>query len=325
MAEQMLTLLGTGGTISTLPGADGAIPRMTANELAGSLGVDRIRAKDVFTRSSREIGPEEAWIMASAIEDEIRAGATGVVVTHGTDTIEETAYALALLVDPVIPIVLTGAMRSPHMPGADGPANLRAAACAASCAEVADYGPVVVMHDEIHLASLVTKGHGASVSAFGSPAAGPVGRIVENEPLLLLGPPRRSALLSRRTAPTKRVEIVNVCGGDDGLAVDSAAERSDGLVLAGTGAGHISAAAAVAAERAVAAGVPVVFASRCADGLTLAGTYGGAGSETELLRAGLVRSRFLNPAKARLRLLFGLSAGLGPDELFPSTEKGAAR
>ncbi|WP_234293545.1 asparaginase, partial [Nocardia jinanensis] len=197
MSEQ-LTVLGTGGTISTLPGADGAIPRMTADELASSLGVDRIRSKDVFTRSSREIGPAEAWILASAIEDEIRGGATGVIVTHGTDTIEETAYALALLVDARIPIVLTGAMRSPHMPGADGSANLRAAACTASCAEVADYGPVVVLHDEIHLASLVTKTHGVSVAAFTSPAAGPVGRIVENEPLLLLGPPRRKALLSRR-------------------------------------------------------------------------------------------------------------------------------
>ncbi|MFQ6398060.1 asparaginase [Nocardia sp. KC 131] len=322
MTEQMLSVLGMGGTISTVPGPAGAVPRITANELASSLGVDRIRSKDVFTRSSREIGPEQAWTLAAAIEDEIHCGATGVVVTHGTDTIEETAYALALLVAARIPIVLTGAMRPPHMPGADGPANLRAAASTASCAELAGYGPVVVMHDEIHLASLVSKTHGVGVAAFTSPAAGPVGRIVENEPLLLLGPPAQVALLSRRAAPTKRVEVVSVCGGDDGLAVESAAERSDAIVLAATGAGHVPTAVAAAAESAIADGVPVVFTSRCADGLTLAETYGGSGSETALLRAGLVRSRFLSPAKARLRLLFGLSAGLEPDELFPSAEKG---
>ncbi|WP_327151974.1 asparaginase [Nocardia sp. NBC_01329] len=325
MTEQLLTVLGTGGTISTRPGADGAIPRMTANELASSLGVERVRSRDVFTRSSREIGPAQAWTLAVAIEDEIRGGATGVIVTHGTDTIEETAYALALLVDTRIPVVLTGAMRAPHLPGADGPANLRAAACTASCAAMAAYGPLVVMHDEIHLAPLVTKSHGVSVAAFTSPAAGPVGRIVENEPLLLLGPPVHASLLARRAAPTARVEVVSVCGGDDGLAVESAAQRSDGIVLAATGAGHVSAAAAAAAKSAVAAGIPVVFTSRCADGLTLAETYGGPGSETELLRAGLVRSRFLSPAKARLRLLFGLSAGLAPDELFPSEEKGTSQ
>ncbi|MGW4068655.1 asparaginase [Nocardia grenadensis] len=322
MTEHLLAVLGTGGTISTLPGSDGAVPRMTAEELAGSLGVDRIRSMDVFTRSSREIGPAEAWTLAAAVENEIRRGATGVIITHGTDTVEETSYALALLVDTRVPVVLTGAMRSPHLPGADGPANLRAAACTASCAEVAAYGPVVVMHDEIHLASLVTKTHGVSVAAFSSPAAGPVGRIVENEPLLLLGPPAGTALLPRRTAPDKRVEVVSVCGGDDGLSIESAAQRSDGLVLAATGAGHISAAAAEAAAAAVADGTPVVFTSRCADGLTLAGTYGGPGSETDLQRAGLVRGRFLSPSKARLRLLFGLSAGLDPAELFGSAQKG---
>ncbi|MGW6330917.1 asparaginase [Nocardia rhamnosiphila] len=325
MTEQLLTVLGTGGTISTRPSAAGAVPRVTADELASSLGVERIRSRDVFTRSSREIGPGEAWILATAIQEEIDSGVTGVIVTHGTDTIEETAYALALLVEARVPVVLTGAMRAPHLPGADGPANLRAAASVAACPEVTRYGPVVVMHDEIHLAALVTKTHGVSVAAFTSPAAGPVGRIVENEPLLLLGPPNRTPLLARRAAPTQRVEVVHVSGGDDGLAVESAAQRCDGVVLAATGAGHVSGAVAAAAGRAVAAGVPVVFTSRCADGLTLADTYGGPGSETDLLRAGVIRSRFLGPAKARLRLLFGLSAGLDPHELFGSAEKGTSK
>jgi L-asparaginase len=320
MSNQLISVLSTGGTVSTVSSGGQAIPSATAAEIAESLGIARVRARDVLTASSREIGPSEIWKLAQAIEREIETGATGILVTHGTDTLEETAYGLALVLPRRVPVVLTGAMRPPFVAGADGPANVHAAALAASSPALAAYGPVVVMHDEVHLASFVTKIHSARAAAFGSPSAGPIGQVLEEEVVLLLGPSPQEARLSRAAAPNKRVELVALVGGDDGLAIESAAERSDGLVLAAVGAGHMSTSAARAAERAVDSGVAVILASRCVDGLVMSRTYGGAGSETQLIHAGLVRSRFLSPAKARLRLLFGLSAGMSAHDLFPANE-----
>jgi L-asparaginase len=311
-----VSLLAMGGTISTEHSARGATPRHGASTLASVLSLPvELRPRDVRTMSSRAVTPDDMWALAEAVREEIAAGVDGVVITHGTDTMEETAYALALLVDTPVAVVLTGAMRAPHLPGADGAANLDAAVVAALHRPLAGYGPVVVFQDEIHVARLVTKHHSARVAAFASPSAGPVGFVSEHDVELLLGPPPETDRLPTTATPEARVEIIWAAAGTDGALVDAIGDRIDGLVVAGAGGGHVSPSLAEAAVR-VARSRPVVLASRCEDGAVLRRTYGGAGSETHLLGAGLLSAGVLSPVKARLRLAFGLSAGLAADQLF---------
>jgi L-asparaginase len=318
MRPVTVSLLGMGGTIATVPHPDGARAGRPAADLSDALppGV-QVRPRDVRTVSSRAVTPGDMWALAQAVREEIAGGADGVVVTHGTDTIEETAYALALLVDTRVPVVLTGAMRGGHLPGADGPANVAAAVAAAACPRMAAYGPVVVFQDEIHVARLVAKAHSTRVAAFGSPAAGPVGHVSEGRAHLLLGPPPVPDLLPETAPPRARVEALWAAAGTDGALVDALAGTVDGLVVAGTGGGHLPPPFAEAAVRLAESGTPVVLASRCADGPQLRRTYGGTGSERHLLGAGLLPAGVLSPVKARLRLLFGLSAGIAAADLFP--------
>ena len=317
-----VSVLGMGGTIATVPHADGARAGRGAEDLVAGLplGVE-VRTKDVRKVSSRAVTPEDMWALAEAVREELAGGADGVVVSHGTDTIEETAYALALLVPPTAPVVLTGAMRGGHLLGADGPANLAAAVAVAADPRMAAYGPVVAFQDEIHVARLVTKAHSTRVAAFASPAAGPVGYVSEGRVELLLGPPPVRDLLPATASPTAHVELVWATAGADGTLVDAVAAHVDGLVIAGTGGGHLSTPLTGAAERAVGAGTPVVLASRCVDGPQLRDTYGGVGSERHLFAAGLLPAGILSPVKARLRLLFGLSAGTAATDLFEGSDR----
>jgi L-asparaginase len=319
-ATRSVSLLAAGGTISVVPSAAGARTHSGANELTPAAselpdGIE-VHPRDVLRRSSRAITLDDLWVLAQAVRAEIAAGHDGVVVTHGTDTLEETAYALSLLVETSVPVVVTGAMRAPHLAGPDGPANLRAALVAAAQPELAGYGPVVVFSDEVHVARLVTKMHSTRVAAFASPAAGPVGSIVEDQLELLLGPPPTPDRLPRTAAPDSRVAIIPAATGVDGSLVEAAAAELDGVVVAALGGGHVSPALGESLIRIAGSGCPVVVTSRCPDGALLSRTYGGAGSEIELRRAGLLFARSLTPPKARLRLAFGISADIPADQLF---------
>jgi len=229
---------------------------------------------------------------------------------------EETAYALALQLDVNIPIVLTGSMRPSHEPGADGPANLIGALRVATTPAAGRLGPVIVMQDEIHLARWVTKVHTSRVAAFSSPELGPVGHVVEGKVHLRV----RCApgdYLGMPDKLNKRVEIIWVSAGADGLLVDAAATVAQGLIVAGTGGGHVPPQMTGSLQSAVERGLPVVLASRCIDGPILESTYGGVGSETHLRRIGLHSAGALAPIKARLRLLTALALGKGAAEVFP--------
>ncbi|MHA6627103.1 asparaginase [Pseudonocardia sichuanensis] len=321
-AARSIGLLAAGGTISVVPSTSGAREHSGADALAPTAsalpdGID-VHPRDVLRRSSRAMGLDDLWTLAEAVRAEIAAGRDGVVVTHGTDTLEETAYALGLLVETTAPVVVTGAMRAPHLAGPDGPANVRAALVAAAQPALAAYGPVVVFADEVHVARLVTKAHSTRVAAFASPAAGPVGSVVEDRLELLLGPPPVPDRLPRTAAPARRIAIVPAATGVDGALVDAVAAELDGVVVAALGGGHVSPALGESLVRIAGSGRPVVVTSRCPDGALLSRTYGGAGSEIELREAGLHFAPYLTPPKARLRLAFGLSAAIPADELFPA-------
>jgi L-asparaginase len=322
-ATRTIVAVGSGGTISAVADArrrNGA--GLDVADIAGRAGalpdgVD-VRTVDVERIPGRAMGPPQMLAIAQELDARIAAGCDGVVVTHGTDTVEETAYLLALTLEPRVPVVLTAAMRLPGDPGHDGSANFLAAVAAALDPRVAALGPVLAIQDELHLARWVTKVHTSRVAAFGSPDTGPAGVIVEGA-VQLTGLARPDDHLGMPgDVAARRVELISVAAGMDGLLVDAAAERADGIVVAGSGGGHTPPAVAAALGRAIERGVAVVVASRCAAGPTLTGTYGGEGGEIHLRELGARFAGRLPALKARLRLQVALALGRDLDEVFPA-------
>jgi L-asparaginase len=314
-------LIALGGTISAAPNEVGrSFPARVATDLLSSVpdaaAIADVTAADIKQVPSRAVTPADMCALAHEIRGGVAEGYDGIVVTHGTDTMEETAYALALQLDVNIPVVLTGSMRPSHEPSADGPANLLCALRVATTPEAGRLGPVIVMQDEIHLARWVTKVHTSRVAAFSSPELGPVGHVVEGKvhlrtcyaPCDYLGMPDKL---------DKRVEMIWASAGADGLLVEAAATVAQGLVVAGTGGGHVPPQMTGSLQSAVERGLPVVLASRCIEGPVLESTYGGVGSETHLRSIGLHSAGALAPIKARLRLLTALALGKGAAEVFP--------
>ena len=327
-----LALFTLGGTIASTsaPGparpaesfaaADGGVtPRLTgADLLAGVPGLDAVGAEldvhDFRQIPSSSLAISDVIALAAAIRQQVAAGATGVVVTQGTDTMEETAFLLDLLWDGDAPVVVTGAMRNPALAGPDGPANVLAAAHVAASPAARGRGCLVVLADEIHAARYVRKSHTTSVAAFTSPLAGPLGLVAEGRVVMLAPGPARLNISAPAAASDVRTALVTMVLGDDGELLRAAAGRFEGLVVAGFGAGH--APAAVAADLgALAARIPVVLASRAGAGMVLAHTYAYPGSERDLRGRGLIGAGFLDPLKARILLHVLLAAGAGRAEI----------
>ena len=314
-------LIALGGTISAAPDEVGrSFPTRVAADLLSSVpdaaSIAEVTAADVKQVPSRAVTPADMCALAHEVQNGVQEGYDGIVVTHGTDTMEETAYSLALQLDANIPVVLTGSMRPSHEAGADGPANLVRALRVATTPAAGRLGPVIVMQDEIHLARWVTKVHTSRVAAFSSPGLGSVGHVVEGR-VRLHACYAPGDFLGMPGSLDKRVEIIWVAAGADGLLVDAAATAAQGLIVAGTGGGHVPPPMTRSLQSAVERGLPVVLASRCIDGHVLEGTYGGVGSETHLLSIGLHPAGALAPIKARLRLLTALALGKGAAEAFP--------
>jgi L-asparaginase len=241
----------------------------------------------------------------------VRQGeADGVVVVQGTDTLEETAYLWDLLWPHVHPFVVTGAMRPPDVPGADGPANLLAAVTVAASEVAADMGVLVVIGDEAHAARHVAKRHTTSPSAFVSPDLGPVGRVQEAVPVLSARVPRHEPLPAPEGGAT--VAMLRASLDDDPALYRAAAEVSDGLVVDGFGAGQLRPEAGEVLAR-VARHKPVVLASRTGAGPVATRTYGGPGSGTDLLARGLVPSGRLGGLRSRVLLWVLLAGQRRPD------------
>jgi L-asparaginase len=321
-----VVLFTLGGTIASTPAAGGVVPRLTGADLLTSVpGLDRagleVQVNDFRQVPSSSLTIGDILDLAAAIRDQVSAGADGVVVSQGTDTIEETVFLLDLLYDGEAPVVFTGAMRHPMLAGADGPANLLAAVTVAASPQARGLGCLVVFGDEIHAARFVRKAHTTSVTAFISPPTGPLGVVAEGRPVVLTRPVRRPALPALPAPPSAaapgrdiRTGLVTMVLGDDGTLLDAAAGRFDGLVVAGYGAGHVPE-VLVARLGDLARRIPVVLASRTGAGMVLTRTYGYPGSELDLRDRGLIGAGFLDPIKARLLLHVLLLSGAARPEI----------
>jgi len=315
-----VAVIAMGGTIAMAPSASGGIvPSLGADDLVaavpGLAALDvEIRAATLRSLPSPSLGFDDLVALSDLVRAELAAGAVGVVITHGTDTIEETAFFLDVTVDTDAPVVVTGAMRHPEAAGADGPANLYAAVRVAAAPAARGLGALVVMSDEIHGARFVRKSHTFSTAAFVSPAFGPLGLMVEGDPRIR-GAARTGLTIAANPAIAGlRVGLLTVALGDDGELLRRAGDAFDGLVIAGLGAGHVPARMVeVVAE--FASAIPVVLSSRTGAGSVLRQTYGYPGSERDLLDRGLIQSGFLDPAKARVLLQLLLAVDATRDDI----------
>lgn len=317
-----VALLSLGGTIaSTAPAGERAVrPRLTPEELVAAVpGIAEVA--DIEASQLDQVpGSDVRWttLLAAAREARWRIadGCAGVVVTQGTDTIEETATALDLLVGGEAPVVVTGAMRNPTLPGAEGPANLLAAVSVAASPAARGMGALVVLHDEIHAARYVRKTHTQSLSAFVSSPVGPVGWVSEGSPRIAFRPVSRSPVVEVPADDAlPRIALVTVSQDDDGALLRHVAEEGyTALVVQAMGGGHVPERVVPALEALVTA-MPVVLASRTGGGEVLGATYGFAGSESHLVGLGLMPAGVLPASKARVALALLLASGLSGDAL----------
>jgi L-asparaginase len=304
-----VTVLSAGGTIAMA--GPRARPALDAEELVAAVPalarVAGLRARSLLDLPGAHLGAADALAIARAAVEETRAG-RGVVITHGTDTLEETAVLCDVVHARPEPIVLTGAIRPSTAAGADGPANLADAVAAAGAAELAGLGAVVAFAGELHAARAARKVASTSPAAFGSPASGPLGSVAEGR-VRIAARPARPEPLALPDRLDGRVPIVPTYLGDDGSGLRAALrDGADAIVFVALGAGHV-APPVLAALREAAGALPVAITVRPARGALLHETYGFEGAEGDLRGSGALPAASLSPQAARMILL----AALGSD------------
>nr|NLD40717.1 asparaginase [Actinomycetales bacterium] len=311
-----------GGTIAMTPAQPGepVSPGLNAADLVAAVPelaqIAQIRASSIRNVASPAIVVDDVLAALSFAHESAEGGAAGVVLTHGTDTLEETAYLLDLLWGRDEPIILTGALRAPTLPGADGPANVLSAVVTAADPDARGLGVLTVLDDSAHLARLVSKTDASGVWTFQSPGWGPVGRVHEQRLRMMLRPLRRFEPLPVPAVGEIRIPLVESPFDDDAAWVGPLAAGSPrGIVVNGSGVGHLSERTADALEEALAGGTPVVIASRSGSGTTLERTYGYPGAEVDLIRRGFVMGGYLSGRKCRLLLHVLLADGAGPERI----------
>jgi L-asparaginase len=314
-------ILTTGGTIASLPDPDTGAkrPAVSGEELIASVpGLDEvadIEVEEVAAESSWNLTPAHMLAVARRASEALaNAEVEGVVVTHGTDTLEETAFLTDLTLRADRPAVFVGAMRSPDEQSADGPRNLLNAVRVAAAPEARGAGAVMAMSDEIHAARWVRKLDTGLANAFGSPHHAPLGRVTPTEVELPFLPPR-AFTIDPPAELTHEVPIVNAHPGMEAAVIRAVIEATDaaGLVIEGTGSGNIPGSAAGGVSYALERGLPVVVATRVPGGANRSG-YGSPGGGAALAEIGAVAAGRLSAGKARLLLMVLLASGLsGPD------------
>ncbi|MGE8034531.1 asparaginase [Lysinibacillus sp. NPDC093692] len=316
--KKTILLIHTGGTISMAMSDEGAVmpnkenPLMKESSKLDALAT--IIEMEAFNLPSPHITQKEMLKLRNLIIEKVaEEKIDGVVITHGTDTLEETAYFLELTTDLSIPIVLTGAMRSSNELGADGVYNLVEAVRVAVDEEAREKGVLVAMNDEVHLAVNTTKTSTSSVNTFQSPQYGPIGLITKSRILFHHAPIGRQYV--DIDGLSKRVAMLKVYAGMEADLLDVVlACKYDGVVLEGLGQGNVPPSVVKGIESLIERGIPVILVSRCFNGIA-EGVYGYDGGGKMLEDLGAIFATGINGQKARLKLLIGLNKVGAPIDL----------
>ena len=265
-----------------------------------------IVAEDIFNLPSPHITLEHMLLLKNRIIAACDGDFDGVVITHGTDTLEETAFFLDSTIQRGKPIVITGAMRSSNELGTDGIYNLKTAIRVVADNDSHDRGVLVVMNDEIHSARFVTKTHTTNVSTFQTPTHGPLGLLTKNKIFYFHRDSENQHL--DITSVTGNVPIIKCYAGMNGEILDLLdPNRIDGLVIEALGAGNLPPSTVAPIERLLAHHVPIVLVSRCFNGIAEP-VYNYEGGGSRLHHAGVLFAPEVNSQKARIKLIIGLNA-----------------
>lgn len=330
MTKPRIHVLALGGTIATHPDATGAMQMgLGAADLVAAVPllakIADIEAETVSRVGSHSLSLDQIHALAAKIRT---LEADGVVVTQGTDTLEETSFLLDLLLDLEIPVIVTAAMRNPALTSPDGPGNLLAAVRVATDpwvrAHAKELGVVAIMLDEVYAAVDVLKMHPTRLNAFASIQTGPLAALVEDR-VVPLSLPVRDAVETARTRLAPRlgaargtdhrsIALLWMALDETGSLIEALARTPDrlgygGAVVAAMGGGHVPERLVDALVQ-LAAAMPTVISPRAGGGPLLRQTYGGPSSEIALRKAGLIWGGRLHPLKARILLDMCLRAGL---------------
>lgn len=309
----------TGGTISMRidPETGAAVPALSGEEIVarvhGLRKEARLSLDDYARLPGPHVTPHWMWRLKDHVgrvlaDDDVDA----VVLTHGTDTLEETAFLFDLTLDHAKPVVFCGAMRTVSEPGWDGPANLMSAVRSAVHPDSGGRGVLIAVGEEIHAASEATKWHTQSLGAFRS-AHGPLGTVDRGQ-IVYHRPPFRPAPL-RAARLVSEVDLHTMAAGvDDSLIRASMARGARGLVLEATGCGNIPPSVLPGVRAALAGRIPVVLVSRCAEG-RVSPAYGYEGGGRMLQEMGVVFGQDLSGPKARIKLMAALGLTSDPTEI----------
>lgn len=306
-----IVVIHTGGTISMhVQDESGAVVPGDSNPLTAE--IDKLKEYadiheiEAFNYPSPHMTPTEMLKLKQIIDlQSTENHVDGFVITHGTDTLEETAYFLDLTVKSNIPIILTGAMRSSNEIGADGVYNLLSAVRVAITADAIGKGVLVVMNDEIHTAQNVTKTSTSNVSTFQSPQYGPIGLISKTTIHFHHTPNSRESFEVVDVSP--KVALLKIYAGMDAdLLMHVANSGYSGVVLEGLGQGNVPPAIMPAIKQLILQKIPVVLVSRCYNGIAQP-VYGYVGGGKMLEEMGVLFAHGLSGQKARIKLLIALS------------------
>jgi L-asparaginase len=312
----VIHLLFTGGTISMRQSAEagGAVPALDGAALVrlapGLASLGPVTVEDWGRFPGPHLGLDRLWTLRNRLAEVAETGGVrGIVVTHGTDTLEETAYLLARTLDPAIPVVLTGAMRTSEEEEWDGRRNLVDSARVAGATESRGRGTMVVLHGTVLSGLEAVKTDAGEVDTFRAPRGAPLGVVAGGAVRYTAGGRPAAPLPTWPTALSARIAMVPAVVGDSGSQVDAALEAHDGLVIVAFGRGNLPPTMAAAAERWLKVGKPVVLATRCFKGEVLP-IYAYEGGGARLLQAGAIAAGPRAPSQAWMELVVSHSAGL---------------
>ncbi len=311
----MIHLLFTGGTISMQrdAAAGGNVPAHGGPALVGlAPGLEKIapfRIEDWARMPACHFDAARLWALRERVREIAASGEVmGIVITHGTDILEETAYLLDRTLDRTVPVAITGAMRTSSDSGWDGPRNLRDAVTVAADPASRGRGAVVVFAGKVFAGRRAVKSHATDVDAFAAPHGGPIGQVAGGA-VSYLAPAGSDGATVRPASILARVAHVPMVVGDDGGVLDLVRPNHDGVVVEAFGSGNVPPGAVPAIGRWLEEKKPVVLASRCWWGeVTPIYAFDGGGARTTAM--GAIPAGARTPSQARMELAIALSAGV---------------